>query len=176
MNIYVPKETGVAALMEVHKVPWDDLEHAYGTGIGKGAHENVPAALQLLGGTDEASLDEAVHLLFGNVCHQGTIYESTAYAFPFIAAWGAGAEPSDDIESAIVQLLACIAIASTFEAPHGSHAGSFGPAVSAATKSAIAASAVHLNVIATRSPRLKRLVSALLPAVNAPELKTLLDA
>ena len=173
MAIYVPKETGVAALMEVHKVPWDELEHAYGTGIGKADHENVPAALQLLGGTDEESLDEALHLLFGNVCHQGTIYESTAYAFPFIAAWGAGAEPSDENESAIVQLLACIGIAATFDAPHGSHAGSFGPAVSAATKTAIAASEKHLKVIATRSPKLKRLVNALLPSIDVAALKTL---
>lgn len=175
MAIYVPKETGVAALMEVHKVPWDELEHAYGTGVGKAAHENVPASLQLLGGTDDESLDEAVHLLFGNICHQGTIYESTAYAFPFIAAWGAGAEPSEETESAVVQLLACIGIAATFDAPHGSHAGSWGPAVSAATKSAIAASQKHLDVIATRSPKLKRLVSALVPTVNAAELNALLE-
>lgn len=175
MSIYVPKETGVAALMEVHKVPWDELQHAYGTGLGKAPHENVPASLQLLGGGDEESLDEAVHLLFGNVCHQGTIYEATAYALPFIAAWGAGAEPSEENESAILQLLACIGIAATFDAPHGSHAGSFGPAVAAATKRAIAASAPHLNVIATRTPKLKRLVSALLPSPNAKELQALLD-
>lgn len=174
MAIYVPKETGVAALMEVHKVPWDELEHAYGTGIGKADHENVPASLQLLGGTHD-ELDEAVHLLFGNVCHQGTIYESTAYAFPFIAAWGAGAEPSQENESAILQLLACIGIAATFDAPHGSHAGSWGPAVAAATKTAITASARHLDVIATRSPKLKQLVAALSPTPNATALKMLLE-
>lgn len=173
MGIYVPRGTGREALNELHHVSWDDLEHAYGTGIGKAAHEDVRGSLKLL--ADEDELEEAVHLLFGNVCHQATIYESSAYAFPFIAAWAAGAEPSEAVENAIVELLACIGIASTYDAPHGSHSGSWGPAVSAATKSAIAASEAHLRTVSTRAPRLKRLVDALLPEPDAAALQALLD-
>lgn len=170
MSIYVPRGVGRDALGELHHVSWGDLEHAYGTGIGKSLHENVRESLRLLGD----DLDEAVNLLFGNVCHQGTIYESSAYAFPFIAAWAVGAEPSEESEDAIFNLLARIAFAATFDAPHGSHAGSFGAAVSAATKQAIKASERHLRVIGSRTTRLASLVDALLPELDATKLRALL--
>ena len=59
------------------EVPWDELHHAYGTA------EDVPEILRSLvaGG---ASAEEAVHELFGNIWHQGSLYEATAHAVPFL--------------------------------------------------------------------------------------------
>lgn len=175
MPIYIPRGTGRRALDELHHAPWAALAHAYGTGIGAAPHEDVPAALSLLGEDDEEALDEAVNLLFSNVCHQGTIYEASAHAFPFIAAWAAGATREARCDDAALQLLASIALAATYDAPHGSHSGAWGEGVAAATQSAIRLSEPHLRVVAARSPTLQRLVEALLPSPDAEKLQALID-
>lgn len=176
MPLYVPRTTGRAAFDELDAVPWNELSHAYGTGIGQAPYEDVPSSLRRLGDDDEDALDDGVDLLFSNVCHQGTIYEVSAFAFPFIAAWGAGVELDERTESAVLQLLACIAIASTYTAPHGSHSGAWGANVGVATRAAIQASAPHLRTMAQRSSQLRQLVDALIPTVEPQRLEALLDA
>ncbi|WP_329109626.1 HEAT repeat domain-containing protein [Micromonospora sp. NBC_01699] len=55
-------------------VPWDELHHAFGKAT------DVPGLLRGVADGD----DDALGDLFGNIWHQGTVYEATAYAVPFL--------------------------------------------------------------------------------------------
>jgi hypothetical protein len=125
-KIYVPSSIGRLALDELDRVPWAELAHAYGTGkLGPELHEDVAATLRQLGEARPVAFDEAVYALFSNLCHQGTIYRATAFAVPFLAALAAGEDLAPNQVLAFVVILASIGIASSFEAPNGSHAGSW---------------------------------------------------
>ncbi len=63
-----------AVLDELDDVAWDRLGHAYG------AATDVPGILREVAAGDADALSE----LFGNIWHQGTVYEATAYAVPFL--------------------------------------------------------------------------------------------
>ena len=62
---------------ELDRIPWAELTHAYGPA------SDVPALLRtvLRGGEDA---NEAWNDLHGNIWHQGTVYEATASAIPFL--------------------------------------------------------------------------------------------
>lgn len=60
------------------KVDWDRLHHAYGSAV------DVPNQLRTLASTDAEARAEAWHALHGNLWHQGTVYEATAHAVPFL--------------------------------------------------------------------------------------------
>jgi HEAT repeat protein len=55
-------------------IDWSELRHAYGSA------SDVPALLRALADGEEEPLNE----LFGNIHHQGTVYEATSYAVPFL--------------------------------------------------------------------------------------------
>ncbi|WP_203711728.1 hypothetical protein [Asanoa siamensis] len=55
-------------------VDWAALTHAYGSAA------DVPGMLRDLAGGDRKALDD----LYGTIWHQGTVYEATAYAVPFL--------------------------------------------------------------------------------------------
>ena len=61
-------------LDELDDVAWDRLTHAYG------AAADVPGILREVAAGDDDALSE----LYGNIWHQGTVYEATAYAVPFL--------------------------------------------------------------------------------------------
>ena len=58
-------------------VLWSDLTHAYGTA------GDVPELIRAVTSADESTRRKAWHSLYGNLWHQGTIYEATAHAVPF---------------------------------------------------------------------------------------------
>jgi hypothetical protein len=74
---------------------WPTLSHAYGSA------RDVPALLRTIsnGGRDAST---AIYELFGNIWHQGTVYEATAPAVPFI---GELARSTTVAESDRVQLM-----------------------------------------------------------------------
>ncbi|MFI6079653.1 hypothetical protein ACIBBB_01390 [Streptomyces sp. NPDC051217] len=79
--------------------PWAEREHAYG-----GA-EDVPDQLRALASDDPEQAEEALYELYGNIVHQGSVYEATAYAVPYLARLAAaGIRPGD-----LLPLLGCIA-------------------------------------------------------------------
>jgi hypothetical protein len=80
-------------------VPWRDLSHAYGSA------EDVPGLLRAIASGDAVAAGNAVRELFGKICHQGTVYEATEYAVPFLARMAAAGLASCDL----AQLLGCIA-------------------------------------------------------------------
>ena len=63
--------------LNLDEIEWKDLEHAYGDA------SDVPGLIHDLGSTDRKVFDAAIYELFGNVWHQGTVYEATVQALPF---------------------------------------------------------------------------------------------
>jgi hypothetical protein len=59
-------------------IDWSKLRHAYG------AATNVPDQIRSLLSEDESVREEAMYDLCGNILHQGTVYEASAYAVPFL--------------------------------------------------------------------------------------------
>lgn len=98
------------ALAGLHDVPWSELEHAYGKA------SDVPALLEeLTRGPEER--EHALHELYGSIWHQGTVYEATAHAVPFLAAL-AGQDPSL-ARAELLELLGSIATGSSYLDVHG---------------------------------------------------------
>ena len=65
-------------LDDVAEVRWDELFHAYGPAT------DVPMQLRAVIVGDEGTREEAWWNLFGNIHHQGTIYEATVPAVPIL--------------------------------------------------------------------------------------------
>jgi hypothetical protein len=63
-------------LDRLDEIPWKRLHHAYG------AAEDVPGLLRGL--VEPERQEEALFKLFGNIWHQGTVYEASSYAVPFL--------------------------------------------------------------------------------------------
>ncbi|MFJ3794518.1 hypothetical protein [Kitasatospora sp. NPDC090091] len=64
---------------ELDHVQWHALTHAYGSA------EDVPELIRDLYREDGETVDEAIYELYGNIHHQGTVYEASAPAVPFLA-------------------------------------------------------------------------------------------
>lgn len=59
-------------------IKWAELGHAYGSA------GDVPDLIRQLLSDDEDMLEETFDALFSNIWHQGTVYEASAYAVPFL--------------------------------------------------------------------------------------------
>jgi hypothetical protein len=77
--------------------PWSTLHHAYGTA------EDVPDLIRALASPNPETRDETLDTLFGNIWHQGTVYEASAYAVPFLIELVAA--PSVHAKADILNLL-----------------------------------------------------------------------
>jgi len=60
------------------EVPWENLKHAYGDAC------DVPDLLRGLTSSDGDVRKESIYELYGNIWHQGTIYDATSHAVPFL--------------------------------------------------------------------------------------------
>jgi len=65
-------------LQGLDDIPWDTLSHAYGPA------GDVPDLLRQLTSQVEEDRQSALHELWGNVFHQGTRYQASQYAVPFL--------------------------------------------------------------------------------------------
>ncbi len=65
-------------LEKLDQVQWHTLKHAYGSAA------DVPDLLRLLASPDPEVRQKVLWTLYSNIYHQGTVYEATAYAVPFI--------------------------------------------------------------------------------------------
>lgn len=59
-------------------INWHELEHAYGMA------DDVPELLRSLASADAPSRQDALSKLYSNIYHQGTVFEATVYAIPFL--------------------------------------------------------------------------------------------
>jgi hypothetical protein len=83
-------------------VPWGKFQHAYGSA------EDVPGLLRRLASGDAEALSE----LYGNIWHQGTVYEATAHAVPFLIALASAAQVPARQE--ILAYLGCLALGNSY--------------------------------------------------------------
>lgn len=88
-------------LEHVAVVPWPELYHAYGPAI------DVPGQLAAVIVGDDETRDEAWWNLWGNIHHQGTIYEATVPGVPLLlglADWVSGSADSPEDADAVFAL------------------------------------------------------------------------
>ncbi|MFF3889709.1 HEAT repeat domain-containing protein [Streptomyces sp. NPDC001914] len=64
---------------DLDRVAWAEVEHAYGPA------DDVPGLLRALIGDDEENAAEAEQELWSGLVHQGSVYEATVVAVPFMA-------------------------------------------------------------------------------------------
>lgn len=60
------------------EIDWASLNHAYGSA------DDVPDMIRQLASSDPGERDDALHAAFSNIFHQGTRYEATPKAIPFL--------------------------------------------------------------------------------------------
>ncbi|MFI8240467.1 hypothetical protein ACIF83_24830 [Streptomyces sp. NPDC085866] len=72
-----------AVLADLDRVAWPELGHAYGTA------DDVPGLLRAVTRADEEAAAEAEEELWSSIVHQGTVYEATVAAVPFLARFAA---------------------------------------------------------------------------------------
>jgi hypothetical protein len=80
----------------VAAVRWDELSHAYGPA------DDVPAQLAAVIVGDDDTREEAWWNLWGNIHHQGTIYEATAPAVPILVGVAEWREHPDRAEAILM--------------------------------------------------------------------------
>jgi hypothetical protein len=94
--------TSSEPLAGLDDIAWSGLEHAYGEAA------DVPALLRTLLSDDVHERQKTIYQLYGNIFHQGTRYQATAYAVPFLARLAL--EPSTFRRAEIVDLLGAITV------------------------------------------------------------------
>jgi hypothetical protein len=99
-----------ALLAGLDDIPWHDLSHAYGPA------DDVPGLLRELLADDPAVREVAWYELYGNVWHQGTVYQATSYVVPFLLRMLANGVPPAKAE--LLHFLAVIAEGSSYLAVH----------------------------------------------------------
>ena len=110
------------AFSNLNQIPWHRLRHAYGTA------EDVPRLLLALQ-TEPLGVDgddSALYQLFGNIWHQGTVYEATSCAVPFLLELAA--DPDVPKRKGVVELLGAIANGSSYLDVHEDILSDFGVA------------------------------------------------
>jgi|SRR5215510_13154506 len=66
-------------LEKLDQIDWVQLTHAYGPA------GDVPGLIRDLTLSDYRDREQAIEALYGNIWHQGTVYQASAYAVPFLA-------------------------------------------------------------------------------------------
>jgi len=83
-------------------VAWAELEHAYGSAA------DVPDLIRALRAADPDVREKARWQLYGNIFHQGTRYQASAYAVPFLLELLA--DPATPERTEVLALLTSLAI------------------------------------------------------------------
>jgi hypothetical protein len=96
----LPGRFDATLLRGIDSIQWSKLNHAYGEA------SDVPALFRAILSDNSDHRDFAYHLLYGNIWHQGTVYEATSYAVPFLIHLLEFEEVPN--KSSIVGLLDCI--------------------------------------------------------------------
>lgn len=97
-------------LEDLDKANWSSLKHAYGTA------EDVPGLIRALISPSPDKRKAAIVELYGNLWHQGTIYEATSHAVPFLIELAASDKTPDRHE--ILSYLGTLAAGSSYVDVH----------------------------------------------------------
>lgn len=95
------------------RIDWSSLRHACGSA------SDVPEQIRALASTSKPEREQALNDLLGNIWHQGTVYEASAYAVPFLIELVR--EPAVEGKVGILELLDCLAAGDPGR--RGDHAG-----------------------------------------------------
>ena len=82
------------------EINWSQLHHAYGKA------SDVPSLIHQLLSNDKNATDKAIYELFGNIYHQHTVYEASAYAIPFLQEILNNPEITNSIKISVACLIA----------------------------------------------------------------------
>lgn len=96
------------------KINWSQLHHAYGEA------SDVPVLIRQLLSKENTAIDKAIYELFGNIWHQGTVYEASAIAVPFLQELLRCSEINDKTKKSLACLLA--SMADSYDTKDGSYA------------------------------------------------------
>jgi hypothetical protein len=88
-------------LETLEEIPWRDLNHAYGPAV------DVPDLIRAVAFGDGEARARAWNELYGNLWHQGTVYEASSHAIPFLLEIAAK-DTAPDLHDVIVYLT-CLA-------------------------------------------------------------------
>ena len=94
--------SGGDVLAGLEEIGWAGLSHAYGPA------GDVPGLLRTLISESPGERQRALHALYGNIFHQGSRYEATAHAVPFLARLAVDRQTPQRDE--IVHMLVAVAI------------------------------------------------------------------
>ncbi|MGW1991305.1 hypothetical protein [Embleya sp. NPDC001921] len=90
------------ALDGLDAVDWAGLEHAYGSA------GDVPAQIRALTSDDSAARERALGALYGNIFHQGSRYEASTFAVPFLV--GLAADTATQGRAEILALIGSLTV------------------------------------------------------------------
>ena len=93
----------ITMLNGLDEINWSQLHHAYGEA------SDVPVLFRQLLSKDKVIVDKAIYELFGNIWHQGTVYEVSATAVPFLQEILKSPEIDEQIKKSLACLLASMA-------------------------------------------------------------------
>src|SRR5579883_1568825 len=96
-------------LDRLDEIPWKTLNHAYGSAA------DVPELLRALAGAGQRQ-EDALYELHGNIWHQGTVYEASSYAAPFLIELAT--EPSLTRRDEILGLIGALANGNSYLEVH----------------------------------------------------------
>src|SRR5713226_2305511 len=65
-------------LEQLDSIAWSELTHAYGSA------SDVPNQIRALASKHQKTREQALWELYGNIFHQGTRYQATPHAIPFL--------------------------------------------------------------------------------------------
>ena len=89
-------------LERIDHIDWTSLMHAYGSAA------DVPNDIRNLTSSDKEVRDKALYNLYGNIFHQGTRYQATPCAIPFL--YELVADESVEDRHKIISLLVNLAL------------------------------------------------------------------
>ena len=98
-------------LENLNSIEWSKISHAYGPAA------DVPNHIRALLSPNTKEFESAIHQLLGNIWHQGTVYEATAYAVPFL--YEVLLCPACRCRIDVLYLLISIANGSSYNQVHG---------------------------------------------------------
>ncbi len=94
----------------LHTIDWPSLKTAYGTAAA------IPAALRDLASPDGEVRAAAWQTLWSEIEHQGTVYQASAYAAPFLVSWLP--EVQGEEKRDLVTFLASLARGNSYKRQH----------------------------------------------------------
>ena len=90
------------ALDQLDAIPWSQISHAHGPA------SDVPNQIRALASPDAADRNAAFGELFGNIWHQGTVYEASIHALPFLIELLRNEVVPEPDRASLAMLVACI--------------------------------------------------------------------